>query len=136
MSTRLGRRMAHFNRRVTNRLTRPLARRLPGFGIVVHRGRKSGHQFQTPVNVFNASSGYVIALTYGVESDWVKNVLAAGGCELITRGRRRQLTSPEILHDDKQRLVPRVLRPFLRFMRVTEFVRLEPPDHATWASHS
>jgi len=62
----------------------------------------------------------VIALTYGAESDWVKNVLAAGGCELITRDRRRQLTSPEIIHDERQRLVPRVLRPFLRFMRVTE----------------
>src|SRR5262245_10090418 len=129
MSTRLGRRMAHFNRRVTNRLTRPLARRLPGFGIVVHRGRKSGHRFQTPVNVFNASSGYVIALTYGVESDWVKNVLAAGGCELITRGRRRQLTSPEIVRDDTQGPVPRVVRPFLRFMRVTDFLRLELQDH-------
>jgi deazaflavin-dependent oxidoreductase (nitroreductase family) len=91
MGTRLGRRTAHFNRRVTNRLTRPLARRLPGFGVVVHRGRKSGRRFETPVNVFNAQGGYLIALTYGTESDWVKNVLATGGCELITRGRRRQL---------------------------------------------
>jgi deazaflavin-dependent oxidoreductase (nitroreductase family) len=80
-------------------LTRPLARRLPGFGVVVHRGRKSGRRFQTPVNVFETSGGYVIALTYGADSDWVKNVLAAGGCELITRGRCRQLTSPEIVRD-------------------------------------
>jgi hypothetical protein len=78
MSTRLGRRTAHFNRRVTNRLTRPLARRLPGFGVVVHRGRTSGREFETPVNVFNAPSGYAIALTYGSDSDWVKNVLSAG----------------------------------------------------------
>jgi deazaflavin-dependent oxidoreductase (nitroreductase family) len=125
MSTRLGRRTAHFNRHVTNRLTRPLAGRLPGFGVVVHRGRKSGHQFQTPVNVFSAAGGYVIALTYGAESDWVKNVLAAGGCELITRRRRRRLDSPELVRDDKQRPVPPVLRPFLRFMRVTEFLRLK-----------
>src|SRR5262249_31610732 len=136
MGTRLGRRTAHFNRRVTNRLTRPLARRLPGFVVVVHRGRKSGHQFQTPVNVFNAPGGHVIALTYGAESDWVKNVLAAGGCELISRGRRRQLTSPELVRDDNQRPVPRVLRPFLRLMRVTEFLRLELADHAARASPS
>jgi deazaflavin-dependent oxidoreductase (nitroreductase family) len=128
MSTRLGRRTAHFNRRVTNRLTRPLARRLPGFGVVVHRGRTSGREFKTPVNVFNAAGGYVIALTYGRDSDWVKNVLAAGRCELITCGRRRRVTAPELVHDDQQRPVPRPLRPFLRFMRVTEFLCLtEPP---------
>ena len=136
MNTRLGRRTAHFNRRVTNRLTRPLARRLPGFGVVVHRGRKSGRRFQTPVNVFETSGGYVIALTYGADSDWVKNVLAAGGCELITRGRCRQLTSPEIVRDKRQRPVPRVLRPFLRFMHVTNFLRLELTNHATRTSHS
>jgi deazaflavin-dependent oxidoreductase (nitroreductase family) len=136
MSTRLGRRMAHFNRRVTNRLTRPLARRLPGFGVVVHLGRNSGHEFQTPVNVFNAPRGYMIALTYGAESDWVKNVVAAGGCELITRGRRRQLTSPEIVRDDRQPPVPRTVRPLLRFMRVTEFLRLELTDLAARGSHS
>jgi hypothetical protein len=53
--------VAHFNRRVTNRLTRPPARRLPGFGVVVHRGRKSGREYQTPVNVFETSGGYVVA---------------------------------------------------------------------------
>src|SRR5215813_10973629 len=136
MSTRLGRRTAHFNRRVTNRLTGPLARRLPGFGLVVHRGRKSGRTFQTPVNVFTTPGGYVIALTYGAESDWVQNVLAAGGCELITRGHRRQLTSAELIRDDKQRLVPRILRPFLHFMRVTEFLRLDLTEQAARASHS
>jgi len=136
VSTRLDRRTAQFNRRVTNRLTRPLARRLPGFGVVVHRGRRSEHQFQTPVNVFTAPGGYVIALTYGAESDWVKNVIAAGGCELITCGHCHQLTSPEIVRDDKQRSVPRVLRPFLRFMRVTEFLRLDRTTHAARASHT
>ena len=136
MRTRLGRRTGHFNRRVTNRLTRPLARRLPGFGVVVHRGRKSGHQFETPVNVFTAPDGYTIALTYGADSQWVKNVLTAGGCELITRGRRRELTSPEIVRDAQQRLVPRGLRPFLRFMRVTEFLRLDLAARAARVSQS
>jgi deazaflavin-dependent oxidoreductase (nitroreductase family) len=70
--------MAWFNRHVTNRITRPLARSLPGFGVVEHAGRRSGRQYRTPVNVFRAGPSYVIALTYGVESDWVQNVLAAG----------------------------------------------------------
>jgi len=125
MSPRLGRRMAHFNRRVTNHVTRPLARRLPGFGVVIHAGRKSKQLHQTPVNVFRYNDGYLIALTYGVESDWVKNVLTAGGCELITRGRRRRLISPQILHDEQRGPAPTVVRPMLRLLRVTDFLHLE-----------
>ena len=68
---------------------------MPGFGVIVHHGRRSGLRYQTPVNVFSAGNGYVIALTYGPETDWVKNVLAAGGCELRTRGRPSAgLTTP------------------------------------------
>jgi hypothetical protein len=72
----------------------------------------------------------VIALTYGSESDWVRNVVAAGGCVLVTRGRRRRLATPTIVRDDRQRPLPHPVRPFLRFMRVTEFLRLVelPPD--------
>jgi deazaflavin-dependent oxidoreductase (nitroreductase family) len=124
MSPLLGRRVAHFNRRVTNQLTRPVARWLPGFGVVIHAGRKSKRRYETPVNVFRAVDGYVIALTYGAEADWVKNVLAAGGCELITRGQRQRLTSPAIRSDERQNLVPRVVRPVLRLLRVTEFMHL------------
>jgi hypothetical protein len=36
MTPLLGRRVAWFNRHITNRITRPLARRLPGFGVVEH----------------------------------------------------------------------------------------------------
>jgi deazaflavin-dependent oxidoreductase (nitroreductase family) len=120
----LGRRIAHFNRRVTNRLTRPFARWLPGFAVVIHPGRKSKRRYETPVNLFRAADGYVIALTYGPESDWVRNVLAAGRCDVITRGGRQRLTSPEIRHDERQRLVPRPIRPVLRLLRVTDFMHL------------
>jgi deazaflavin-dependent oxidoreductase (nitroreductase family) len=125
MTPLLGRRVAWFNRRVTNRITRPLARRLPGFGVVEHAGRRSGHRYRTPVNVFRAGTRYVIALTYGVESDWVQNVLAAGGCDLFTRGRRHMLTAPAIVRDENRRLVPPPLRPVLRLLRVADFLRLE-----------
>jgi hypothetical protein len=48
----LPKRLAGFNARVTNRLTRRVAGRLPGFGIVSHVGRRSGRAYRTPVNVF------------------------------------------------------------------------------------
>ena len=130
MSPVLGRRMAHFNRRVTNGLTRPLARWLPGFGIVVHEGRKSKREYRTPVNVFRAPDGYVIALTYGTDSEWVRNVRTAGGCELITRGTRKRMGWPEIRHDESRQLVPALVRPVLRLLRVTDFMHLRPDPRA------
>jgi deazaflavin-dependent oxidoreductase (nitroreductase family) len=120
----LPRGLAAFNRRVTNRVTGPLARWLPGFGVVVHRGRRSQREYHAPVNVFVAHGGYVVALTYGADSDWVKNVLAAGGCDLVTRGRTVHLAAPEIFHDETRRYVPRPVRPILRLMGVADFMRL------------
>ena len=79
--------VARFNARVTNRVTRPLAGRLPGFGIVSHVGRRSGRIYRTPVNVFR-DGDHVIALTYGAESDWVKNVIAAAAASSGREDRR------------------------------------------------
>jgi deazaflavin-dependent oxidoreductase (nitroreductase family) len=116
--------LAGFNRRVTNRVTGLVAPRLPGFGVIVHRGRRSGRPYRTPVNVFRAPGGYVVALTYGAESDWVKNVLAAGGGELEWRGRRVQLTAPRIVHDEGRGEVPLLVRLPLRLMGVADFLWL------------
>jgi deazaflavin-dependent oxidoreductase (nitroreductase family) len=120
----LPRGLAAFNRRVTNRVTGPFAGRLPGFGIVVHRGRRSGREYRSPVNLFATTGGYVLALTYGTDSDWIKNVLAAGKCDMVTRGRTVHLTAPEIFHDEARQAVPRGVRPFLRILGVADFMRL------------
>ncbi|MFW6074473.1 MAG: nitroreductase family deazaflavin-dependent oxidoreductase [Chloroflexota bacterium] len=78
--------VVRFNGHVTNRIAMKLAGRLPGFGILHHTGRVSGHPYRTPVNIFRSGERYIIALTYGAESDWVKNVLAASRCEVRSRG--------------------------------------------------
>jgi hypothetical protein len=77
------------------------------------------------VNVFRSGEGYVIALTYGAESEWVQNVLAAGGCEVIMHGRCHRLTAPAIVRDESRRFVPPPVRPILRLLRVADFLRLE-----------
>jgi F420H(2)-dependent quinone reductase len=78
--------VAAFNLAVTNRITSRFAVRLPGFGILTRVGRKSGKVYRTPVNVFRVPEGFLIALTYGRESERVRNVIADGGCKLETRG--------------------------------------------------
>src|SRR5450631_70371 len=95
--------VAAFNLAVTNRITSRFAARLPGFGILTHVGRKSGRVYRTPINVFQVTKGFLIALTYGRESEWVKNVVAAGACQPKTRGVLYQLVAPTIVHDPSRR---------------------------------
>lgn len=108
-----------------NRVTKHIAPWMPGLGVVVHRGRRSGRLYQTPVNVFAAEDGYVLALTYGPDTDWVKNVLAAGGCELQTRGRVIRLVSPRLFHDEARRDIRPVERQVLRAIGVADFLALK-----------
>jgi deazaflavin-dependent oxidoreductase (nitroreductase family) len=116
--------VAAFNLAVTNRITSRFAARLPGFGILTHVGRKSGKLYRTPVNVFRVPEGFLIALTYGRESEWVKNVLAAGGCELETRGLRYLISAPTIVQDSTGRRFPSPVRIVLRLIGATDFMEL------------
>jgi len=116
--------VAAFNLAVTNRITSRFAARLPGFGILTHVGRKSGRIYRTPVNVFRAPEGFLIALTYGRESEWVKNVLAAGRCELETRGVSYELSAPTIVHDPTRRRFPIPVRIVLRLIGADDFMQL------------
>ncbi|MGW0177792.1 nitroreductase family deazaflavin-dependent oxidoreductase [Nocardia sp. NPDC003345] len=106
--------VARANRSGLNKVTRFVAPWAPGWAVVVHRGRKSGRVFRTPLWAFRRDNGFVIALTYGTESDWVKNVLAAGGCELETRGRRYLIGSPQLYRDESARGMPLFIRFMLR----------------------
>jgi deazaflavin-dependent oxidoreductase (nitroreductase family) len=121
----LPRTVARLNRIGLNRVTRHIASWLPGLGVVVHRGRHSGRSYRTPVNVFRSPDGYVIALTYGPHTDWVRNVFAAGEAELITGRRRVHVTAPRIYHDPARQAVGSLARPVLALLRVEDFLALE-----------
>jgi deazaflavin-dependent oxidoreductase (nitroreductase family) len=114
-----------WNKAGLNRVTQHIAPWAPGLGVVIHRGRRSGRLYQTPVNVFAAKDRYVFALTYGPDTDWVKNVLAAGGCELRTRGHTTRLASPRLYHDESRRGIRPVERQVLRLLGVADFLSLQ-----------
>ncbi len=116
--------LAKINIAFTNRITGLFAGWLPGFGILTHVGRKSGKVYRTPINVFRASNGFIIALTYSSQSEWVKNVLVAGGCELKTRGMEYQLFSPSVVRDPTRRRFPVPVRAVLRVVGADEYMEL------------
>jgi deazaflavin-dependent oxidoreductase (nitroreductase family) len=118
-------RLRHLVNRYVNPLTRPLARRLPSFAILTHRGRTSGRAYSTPINVFRRGDEYYFFLTYGSDVQWVKNVLAAGSCSIETRGRVVELVEPELVTDPGLEPAP----PHVRFLErhlagVTQYVRM------------
>jgi deazaflavin-dependent oxidoreductase (nitroreductase family) len=119
------RQVARWNKVGLNRITRHVTPWMPGFGLVVHRGRRSGREYQTPVNVFPADDGFVIALTYGADTDWVKNVQAAGGCELRTRGRALRVGSPRVYHDETRHGIRPLEREVLRLLGVADFLSVK-----------
>jgi deazaflavin-dependent oxidoreductase (nitroreductase family) len=122
--------VARFNAHVTNRVSRPFAGWLPGFAVVTHVGRRSGRTSQTPVNMFRDGERYVFALTYGADSQWVKNVMAAGGCGVRTKGTAVRLCEPRIFTDPDRRLVPGPVRVALRLLDVNDFLSMRPaPAH-------
>ena len=127
----LPKQLGRFNRLVTNQVTKLFVTRAPGFGVVIHQGRRSGRIYRTPVNVFPTPDAYAIALTYGPDADWVKNVLAAGTCELESQGRVERLYAPRIVHDETRRQMPPLVRAALRLMRVSDFMMLSrQPERA------
>jgi deazaflavin-dependent oxidoreductase (nitroreductase family) len=116
--------IGRWNKVGLNRVTRRVAPWLPGFGVVVHRGRRSGRRYRTPVNVFPTPDGYRFALTYGPDTDWVKNVVAAGGCELWTRRRTVRLVEPRLYHDERRRGIRPLERQVLRLLGVADFLSM------------
>jgi deazaflavin-dependent oxidoreductase (nitroreductase family) len=98
---RVSRAVARFNRRVTNPAAQSITPWLPGLGTLEHVGRKSGKRYRTPLLVFKTADGFVILVGYGLESDWLKNVLAGGPTVLHKRSKAIALGSPRLVGKDE-----------------------------------
>jgi deazaflavin-dependent oxidoreductase (nitroreductase family) len=122
--------LAKLNILVTNRITGVFAGWLPGFGILTHVGRKSGKIYRTPINVFRTADGFIIALTYSSQSEWVKNVLASGSCELKTVGRKYRLSDPKVVHDPTRWRFPFIVRLVLGLVGADEYMELSKSPSA------
>jgi len=117
--------LARFNKKFTNRVTTPFARRLPWFGVVRHIGRRTGAVYETPVNCWVGDAAVTIALTYGSDVDWLKNLVVAGGGEIVVSGKPIAVRAPVFLESREGRnRVPAVVRGALVVVDSNEFVEL------------
>jgi deazaflavin-dependent oxidoreductase (nitroreductase family) len=95
---------ARFQRRFVHPFVRRVAAFAPGYGLLEHTGRKSGRTFRTPLNVFAAPpDGFAIVLAYGHDVDWLRNLRAAGGADVIKNRKRYALSNPRIVSGPEAR---------------------------------
>jgi deazaflavin-dependent oxidoreductase (nitroreductase family) len=88
--------------RRTGRAMKPLVLRRAGSAasptaVVEHVGRSSGRRYETPVVAARTEVGFAIALPYGPDTDWLKNVLAAGNVTLRHGGATHDLHDPQVV---------------------------------------
>lgn len=81
------RRLARFNKVVTNRVQGVYAPWIAPWAVVHHRGRLSGREYSTPIFAWKSGDRLAIAVLYGRESDWLRNALAAGSARVTRVGR-------------------------------------------------
>jgi len=105
-----------FNRVVTNRIQGIYAPYLPPLAVVVHTGRRSGRKLRTPVSAQLFDGKLAIGLPYGANTQWVKNLKAAGGGELLRAGRLLRFENPRIVTDPESEPLPRLSRRLVRRM--------------------
>ncbi|TDE34069.1 nitroreductase family deazaflavin-dependent oxidoreductase [Actinomadura sp. 6K520] len=110
--------MRGFNKAVTNRIQGVYAPYVPPLAMVVHKGRRSGREYRTPVTAFRSGRTLVIGLPYGADTDWVRNLLAEGRGGVERLGRARRIARPRVLTADEARELPAAGRFAARYMDV------------------
>lgn len=102
--------------RVLNPVSVKMAGR-PGFrmaGRIHHVGRRSGTPYVSPVGVKVKDGMVLIPLTFGNQSDWVRNVRAAGGATVDVRRRPYTFGPPEFINWTDARGLVRANYPLAR----------------------
>jgi deazaflavin-dependent oxidoreductase (nitroreductase family) len=110
--------LALFNKRVTNRVQGLWAPFVPPWTVIVHKGRKSGREYQTPVLAARSGRRLQVVLFYGDEADWVRNVVAAGGAGVRRARRTYTLTGARVVGADDPAVSPMLRRLVPGRMRV------------------
>jgi deazaflavin-dependent oxidoreductase (nitroreductase family) len=114
--------LAKINKRVIN----PRQIRRGEYPVVTHVGRTSGKSYKTPLDAFPTRTGYVLVARYGPESDWVRNILAAGTATLRIDGEEHALDSPRLVSQEEALGVLVSEKPPEDFTKAEDFVLMEP----------
>lgn len=125
----LSNRIAKANRNGFNRLSRRFAGRCPPFANLHHVGRTSGTAYTTPIIAFRRGDGFVVCLTYGPDTDWLRNIEANNKAELEYGGRRWRLGECRLVHGSPlDQPLPKPVQVALSAFRVKDFLHVQADE--------
>ena len=121
------------------KLLNPVMRKLAGrrhmrmAAEIRHVGRRSGRPYVTPAGARLTGDTFVIPLTFGNQSDWSRNVRAAGGCTIRLEGTEYRAVQPELADRDQAAPVVRatfgpVERAMFRMLGIRQYLLLRRAD--------
>ena len=120
-----------FNRMILNPLMLRVADRFRGTypAVVRHMGRHTGRRYRTPIVAQPVDGGFVIPLPYGIETDWCRNVRAAGHCTIERAGQTFEVAHPDVIApvEALPLVSDRARRAWQRF-RIKTFLRVRTRD--------
>ncbi len=117
-------------RRMNKRLWNPRALRTAGgagstTSIVRHVGRSSGTSYETPVAMYRSGDELHIALPYGTATDWIRNLTAACGGEVVHDGETHTVGAPDVVPlEDLLEVIPAGEQRTLRAFKVDQVLSL------------
>ena len=121
--------------KVLNPVMRKLAggRHMRMAAEIRHVGRRSGRPYVTPAGARLTGDIFVIPLTFGNQSDWSRNVRAAGGCTIRLEGTEYRAVQPELADRDQAAPVVRaafgpVERVMFRMLGIRQYLLLRRAD--------
>jgi deazaflavin-dependent oxidoreductase (nitroreductase family) len=108
------RRLRTFVKHVVNPALRYAAQSSRGpFALLRHVGRRSGKRYEIPIMVWRMKDGFMIVLTYGPNTDWLRNLQAADQGSLRWHKREYVFKRPEFIDAKTAR---QALPPFIKFV--------------------
>jgi deazaflavin-dependent oxidoreductase (nitroreductase family) len=116
---KLSRGVARFNKLINNPVQGVYAWLLPPWAVILHRGRVSGRRYRTPLLAFKRDGTLVVALLYGEESDWLRN-LRAGGGYVVRGGRTVRVGPPQVVGTDEAAVLSNLLPPARAYCRLAD----------------
>lgn len=110
---------------INKRVFNPPALRGKRWQVVGHVGRSSGKAYRTPVEAMRVDDGFIVTLVYGSRSDWVQNVLAAGGATIEFEGATVPVVEPEVITAEQAfELLPTGTKRPPKLLKIDEFLHL------------
>jgi deazaflavin-dependent oxidoreductase (nitroreductase family) len=122
------RRVIRLAARLINPLTLLVAGRrwMPIVGVLHHVGRRSGRAYATPLGMRPLGRSFLLPRTFGENAAWYQNVLAAGWCAVIYRGKEYTLIDPEVVdYATAAPAFPHYELLQFRLIGINEFLRLQ-----------